>query len=1008
MTQKRLLPVITLFMLLAIQTFAQQKSISGKVSDNAGAPVSGATVSVKGTNQATQTSADGTYKLNVAATAKTLVFSAVGYKSVEKAISGTTMDASLEVSQSNLNEVVVVGYGTRKVKDLTGSVVSLTEKNFNKGIISSPEQLLQGRTAGVTVTTASGEPGAGVSINIRGTASLRSSNNPLFVVDGVPLDGGGTTGGGIFIEGNSSAKNPLSFINPNDIESISILKDASSAAIYGARGANGVVIITTKGGKGKGGFNFSMNSSLSKTAKRYDVAGAQEFMYGVKQAVIASGVPAADASVAVASLDKGFNTDWQDQIFQTGASKNYNLSWGFSKKGTSLRLSGSYDDQQGIVKTTDLKRATLRANLSQQVTDKLKFDATFNYSNIRNSYAAITNNAGYQGSLIGAAISFNPTFPVYNADGTFFDNADNNRNPVEILNYYKDNDAINRILTNLSGTYKVTKNINYKLTFGYDQSNSERLGFADPRVHGSLNGGNINIRNKEYKQGSGSGIQGNGRGSQQFLELNSMLLEHTLTYDKAFNNGSVINAFGGFSYQKTSTYYRANQRYGLASATAMETNIDKYKYSTDTYGDSSRYELQSFFGRVNYTIKDKYFLTGTFRRDGSSKFAKGNKYGNFPAIAAKWRLSDESFFSGLLSKAFSDFNIRANWGITGNQEFPPYSSLAIQQAQFNGGNSIQTNSNPNLKWESTTTQGIGLDFTLAGGRVKGTVDYFHKSTKDLLFLASYPQPAASANRWVNLPGNVINKGLEIGLELGVVKPSSGNFSWDINYNMTFLKNEVTNFGQNVVNTGEVSGQGLSGAFAQTIVNGSPLFTFKMPVFQRFDADGNGVYANGAQDQLVGSALPKFTAGLTNSFTYKNWNASVFMNAVTGFYIYNNTANALFLKGSLKTAHNVTKDVINSIESPINPGSVSTRFLEKGDFLRLANANLGYTFKLKNKTIKTMNVALSGQNLALFTNYSGLDPEVDVNKQINGVPSKGFDYTAYPKARTVTLGVNLGF
>jgi iron complex outermembrane receptor protein len=334
--------------------------------------------------------------------------------------------------------------------------------------------------------------------------------------------------------------------------------------------------------------------------------------------------------------------------------------------------------------------------------------------------------------------------------------------------------------------------------------------------------------------------------------------------------------------------------------------------------------------------------------------------------------------------------------------------LAIQQAQFNGGNSIQTNSNPNLKWESTTTQGVGVDFTLAGGRVKGTVDYFHKSTKDLLFLASYPQPAASANRWVNLPGNVINKGLEIGLELGVVKPSSGNFSWDINYNMTFLKNEVTNFGQNVVNTGEVSGQGLSGAFAQTIVNGSPLFTFKMPVFNRFDADGNGVYAMGAQDQLVGSALPKFTAGLTNSFTYKNWNASVFMNAVTGFYIYNNTANALFLKGSLKTAHNVTKDVINSIESPINPGSVSTRFLEKGDFLRLANANLGYTFKLKNKTIKTMNVALSGQNLALFTKYSGLDPEVDVNKQINGVPSKGFDYTAYPKARTVTLGVNLGF
>jgi iron complex outermembrane receptor protein len=292
--------------------------------------------------------------------------------------------------------------------------------------------------------------------------------------------------------------------------------------------------------------------------------------------------------------------------------------------------------------------------------------------------------------------------------------------------------------------------------------------------------------------------------------------------------------------------------------------------------------------------------------------------------------------------------------------------------------------------------------------LKGTLDYFDKATKDLLFLASYPQPAASANRWVNLPGIVKNTGVELGLDLKSIKGGGGKFSWDVNYNMTFLKNQVTEFGQNVVNTGEVSGQGLTGAFAQTIVNGQPLFTFKMPVFVRFDGDGNAVYEKGAADQLVGSALPKFTAGLTNNFAYKNWNASIFMNAVTGFYVYNNTANALFLKGSLKTAHNVTKDVVYSIENPINPGSVSTRFLEKGDFLRLANASIGYNFKLNNSSIKTLNVSLAGQNLALFTKYSGLDPEVDVNKQINGVPSRGFDYTAYPKARTVTLSVNLGF
>lgn len=533
MTLKRLLTASTMLLLtlvFALSAFAQQRVVSGKITDSKdGSPVAGASVTAKGaTAGGTVTAADGTFKLSVAAGVSKLVVSYVGYASQEVSISSNgTVNVSLAASDAVLSDVVVVGYGTRKVKDATGSVVSLGEKNFNKGVISSPEQLLQGRTAGVTVTTASGEPGAAISINIRGTASVRGGNNPLFVVDGVPLDGGGTTGGGIFVEGNSTARNPLSFLNPNDIESISILKDASSAAIYGARGANGVVIITTKGGKGKGGFQFSANTSVSKTANRYDLASAQEFIWGVKQAVIASG---ADPS-GISALDKGYNTDWQDQIFQTGVSQNYNLSWGFSKKGSSLRLSGSVDDQKGIVKTTSLKRSTFRANFNQQLGSKLKLDVATSYSNVKNAYAAITNNAGYQGSLIGAAISFNPTFPVKNADGSYFYNQDGNRNPVEILNYYKDNDVINRMLTNLSLTYNIAKGLNYKLTLGLDNSKSERLGFADPRVASSLNSGDINFRGKQY---TNSGISGNGRASQQNLELQSTLIEHTLTYDKNF------------------------------------------------------------------------------------------------------------------------------------------------------------------------------------------------------------------------------------------------------------------------------------------------------------------------------------------------------------------------------------------------------------------------------------------------------------------------------------------
>jgi iron complex outermembrane receptor protein len=409
-------------------------------------------------------------------------------------------------------------------------------------------------------------------------------------------------------------------------------------------------------------------------------------------------------------------------------------------------------------------------------------------------------------------------------------------------------------------------------------------------------------------------------------------------------------------------------------------------------------------------MKDKYILSALVRVDGSSRFSSGNKYGTFPAFGFKWRMLEEKFAQNTLGKIFSNFDMRLNYGVTGNQEFPAYASLALQQVNFNGTNNVITNSNPNLRWEQTTTQGVGVDFSMFNGRLSGTVDYFNKSTEDLLFLISYPQPAASADRWVNLPGKVKNTGWELSLDYQLVRPAyRGAFGWDVSYNMSFLKNNVEGFGSTVVNTGEVSGQGLTGAYAQTIRDGSPLFTFVMPTFLRFDAFGNGVYANGAKDELQGSALPKFNAGLTNNFTYKKLTASVFFNAVTGFYVYNNTANALLLKGSLKTAHNVTRDVVSSIENSINPGNVSTRFLEKGDYIRLANASLSYAVDVKKGSfIKGLNLTLSGQNLALFTNYSGLDPEVNVDKARGGVPSRGFDYTATPRARTFTLGINARF
>jgi iron complex outermembrane receptor protein len=832
------------------------------------------------------------------------------------------------------------------------------------------------------------------------------------VVDGVPISPGGTTGTASGVEGSSTPRNPLMFLNPNDIESISILKDASSAAIYGSRGANGVILITTKSGRsGRGSFTFNASTSLSSTASRYNLMNASDFLAEVKRANIDAGTSPADAAVAVQAVDGGANTDWQDQIFRTSLSQNYNLGWGVTRRGTSVRLSGSYDDIQGIIRNSSLKRYTGRANLIQRfLNDRLRFDLTSTFSNVKNQYPPLTNNAGYQGSLMGAVIAFNPSNPVYNADGSFFDPRDGNRNPSQMLAYFDDRDNVNRFLGNLSGTYRILEGLSYKATFGYDRSNSVRTSFADPRLSTGSFGGTTNVFGKDLR----NPIEGNGRTVRQNLELKSILVEHTLTYDKSFGD-NLINAVAGYSYQSTETDYAGKVGWGLNNAVTKPTdvfvkNFDNFNNYYDFVPDFSKFELQSFFGRVNYTIKDRYLLTATMRADGSSKFGANNRYGYFPAFAAKWRLLRENFASKL-QNIFTDLSIRANYGLLGSQEgIGPYDAVNLQQTWIGNTGQNETvllhQGNPDLKWEEATTTGAGIDFATRNNVFSGTIDYYYTRRENLLFFAPTPGGfAPQAFWWVNLPGYVINRGWEFGLNVKPVRKR--DFTWDINYNMTFIHNEVRNFNV-TVNTGAVSGQGLSGAYAQTLANGYPLFTWKMPTFQGYDGNGNARYANGGKDELQGSALPRFLAGISNNFTYKGWTASVFLNAVTGFYVYNNTANALFLRGSIKTAHNATYEAARSNENPINPGSVSTRFLEKGDFVRLSNATLGYTFNLSGKAIKSLSVNLTGQNLALWTNYSGLDPEVNVDKNINGVPSRGFDYTGYPRPRVFTLGVALGF
>lgn len=975
---------------------AQTKTISGTVTDfQDGTPLIGVSVKAKSGTAGTSTGTDGKFSLAVPENTNTLVFSYIGYSTKEVDITGkTTLQVSLEGSRTALNEVVVVGYGSQRVQDATGSVASVGTEDFNKGVISSPEQLLQGRVSGVQITPSSGEPGAGVTINIRGASSIRSGNNPLFVVDGVPLDNGGTSGGLNYGAEGSSARNPLAFLNPNDIENISVLKDASAAAIYGSRGANGVVLITTKKGSAGQGLQFMASTSVASVADRYDLLNANDFLE-------LAGKAGANTSV----INLGANTDWQDEIFRSGISQNYNLGFGGAKGSSTYRFNFGYDDQNGIIENSGLQRLTGRINASQGLfKDKVKLDLAFTASNVKNEYAPITDAAGFEGSLIGATIIVNPTYPVRSSNGMYFTPDENARysssfrNPVNMIDMIDDTDNINRYLGNISGTWSIIPALSYKATFGFDNSKSERETWLSRELLGYT--GTQNFRGVEV-----AAVTGNGRGVVQNQKLTSTLVEHTLTYDNTLGVHG-LNLLGGYSYQQFKNFGYNDIAWGQQDQNNLVQSLDAFTNRLPgTFGDSTKYELQSYFTRLNYSYNDKYLLTFTFRADGSSKFGENNKYGYFPAAAFKWKIMNESFAP---KGVFDDLSLRVNYGLTGNQEFPAYASLAISQRQLVDRVDVITNASPDLKWETTTSYGAGVDFSILKGRFNGNIDYFNRSTEDLLFLQDYAQPSAAVRRWVNLPGKVVNKGVDLGLNFAAIQKPK--FSWDIAYNATFLDNEVKDFGNRNVNTGDIDGQGLTGAYSQVIRDGYALGTFYMLDFIGFDNQGFGLYQdNGISSFIIGNAIPKFTTGLTNNFTFGRFNASIFINAATGFYIYNNTANAYFLKGSLKNGRNVTYDAANSPENPLNSGSVSTRFLEKGDFLRLSNATLGYTFGLENsRSLKSLRVSLSGQNLFLITNYSGLDPEVNTNKAINEVPSRGIDYTAYPKARTFTLSLNAGF
>ncbi|MEO9474375.1 MAG: TonB-dependent receptor [Cyclobacteriaceae bacterium] len=960
------------------------RTITGKITDEKGEALPGATVVVKGTTVGTITDFDGMYSLD-APEGAVLEITFIGYTPTTVEVGDrSVINVSLAQDIDQLEEVVVVGYGTSKVKDLTGSVSRVGEEDFVKGINVSPDQLIQGKVAGVNIVNNSGQPGGGVTFRIRGTSSVRTGNQPLFVVDGVPLDGRNTKPGATAGEiGTSPASNPLSFLNPNDIATMDILKDASATAIYGSRGSNGVVIITTKKGTtGKPKVNVNATTGVSMISKTPDVMDGDTFRRALDHRELDN-------------YDGASSSDAFDEITRTAITKTANFSLSGGNESGNYRVSAGVHDQEGIILGSGIERYTgsFKGQFKLLPEDRVKLDVGLNASVTNEKGAPIAENSNVNGSLIGNAIEWNPTVPLKDANGDFIQQSyDNNgnvvaglpTNPLALIAYYHDNSIVTNVLANIGATVRIIDGLNYKVSYGLNRSVGER---------------NVDISGDLFL----NTITGVGFSTIGGRELSSSTLTHTLNYDKKLGNVSV-NALLGYEYQTYKNFENAMSGAGFTTfdtrGTDILQNAPQDRISIRSYRDPGN-ELQSFFGRFFFNVKDKYLVTATMRADGSTKFGENNKYGFFPSFSAAWVLSEESFMSGVT--AFDNLKLRVGWGKTGNQEFPAGASqarYAYNQEQL----SLVNVANPDLKWESSQTLNLALDFSMFNTRLNGTLEYFDKTTEDLLFLLPTIQPAPSAQYWTNLPASVENTGFEFSLD-GVLI-NQPDLYWNLGVNGTFLTNKLTGYDGVSVLTGQINGNGLGGGSnSQQLANNQPLYSFNMLTFEGFDADGAAQYSD--ETSFVGDPNPDFLLGINSTLEYKNFGLTMSMNGAFGHELYNNTANAVVTAANLSIGRNTSEEIGLGEESLGNSNVISTRFLEKGDFLRLQNVVLSYTF-YDIGFISNLKLFATGQNLFVITDYSGFDPEVNTNRAVSGVPSFGIEYIPYPVARTFTLGLNATF
>ncbi|MEM1268864.1 MAG: TonB-dependent receptor [Bacteroidota bacterium] len=989
--------------------YALAQEVTGTVTDAAsGFPLPGVNIQIQGTQTGTITAFDGSYSIQ-ADQGDVLVFSYVGYLPQEVAVEGTDpINVALDEDVEALEEVVVVGYGVQRKVDVTAAVSSVNVRDANVGVVTSPDQLIQGRVAGVQVIQNNGEPGSSVTVRIRGGTSISASNEPLYVIDGVPLDNSSTTPGGSALEVASGPRNPLNMLNPNDIESIDILKDASAAAIYGSRGANGVILITTKSGRaGQVTVDYDTYIASSSLTRKQDLLTGDQYRQE-------AGRLGLDTSILGSA-----NTDWQEEVTRQAVSQSHNLAFAGGTNATQYRASLSYLDDQGLILNSGLERVTGRANIRHQAIDgRLRFDVNLTSAFIEDNHTPYQQTGGFTGGLFTNVFKFNPTFPVRNPDGTFFELPNPGiRNPVAMAEQIEDFTKTTRTLGNLVAAFDIIEGLEARMNVGVNRSQSSRRTFV-PRA-------------SPIAQAAG------GRAEQKNRELSSTLIETTLRYGRSLQAGHTVNVLGGYSFQDfLFEEFGAFAQDFVTDAWSFNNLSGGANFAERPFSQRQSSKLVSFFGRVDYDFLGKYLATVSLRRDGSSRFGDNNKWAVFPAVSLGWRLSDDLFAN---STTISDLKLRVGYGIVGSQEIGNYRSLATlapavdpnNPQEFIGviGNEQVTGVAPNnlatpdLKWEETTTINVGLDYSLWAGRIQGALEYYIKDTDDLLLEIQVPAPAVVQTRLDNV-GSIQNTGIEFSVDGFIIDRRDFTFVLGANFNAN--QNEIKDLGgRESIFTGRVSGAGQSGVNAQVLLEGEAYGTFIGPVWEGFDGEGNNLFrtADGgtttslsdAERVIIGNAQPDFSYGINGRINYKNIDFSFFARGEQGRDVFNNTALEYSVLNNFNTNINLYEDALSDGSGLSATPVYSSRWIQDASFLRLENVTVGYTFNVPQLRLRTARVYVTGQNLFVITGYDGYDPEVNTDAgtgaqgyQALSVPSLGIDYTNYPRPRRFLAGISLGF